>query len=135
MTAGVLAAGIFAGRKMFKNFVAADSEVRKYVNNETAEIEKESRHCNVPSLVWASTLVEVCLGAGSMLYIEDTIPLCSLVPTIYHICEEFAKSCVHRFCWIISGVLATSQSLVLCITLTETEPGILTMLPLQKSHR
>ncbi len=40
MTAGVLAAGIFAGRKMFKNFVAADSEVRKYVNNETAEIEK-----------------------------------------------------------------------------------------------
>lgn len=35
-----LALGIIMSRKMFKNFVAADSEVRKYVNNETAEIEK-----------------------------------------------------------------------------------------------
>lgn len=41
LTIGTLAAGIFMGRKMFKNFVAADSEIRKYVNSETLEIEKK----------------------------------------------------------------------------------------------
>ena len=41
LTITTLAAGVFAGRKMFKNIVAADSEIRKYVNNETDVIEKK----------------------------------------------------------------------------------------------
>ncbi len=38
-TGATLALGVIMGRKIFKNFVAADSEVRKYVNSETKLIE------------------------------------------------------------------------------------------------
>ncbi len=40
-TGVTLVLGVIMGRKMFKNFVAADNEVRKYVNNETQHIEKK----------------------------------------------------------------------------------------------
>lgn len=40
-TAGTLALGIFMGKKMFKNVTAADSEIRKFVQNGTDEINKQ----------------------------------------------------------------------------------------------
>lgn len=42
-TGATLVLGVIMGRKMFKNFVAADSEVRKYVSNETQAIENKIR--------------------------------------------------------------------------------------------
>ncbi len=39
LTIGTLALGLLMGKKMFKNFTEADSEVRKYVQNETKLIE------------------------------------------------------------------------------------------------
>ena len=38
---GTLAAGILMGKKMFKNFVDADAEIRKFVKNGTNEIEAQ----------------------------------------------------------------------------------------------
>lgn len=43
LTGGTLLLGILMGRKMFKNFVAADNEVRKYVNKETELIEQNMK--------------------------------------------------------------------------------------------
>ncbi len=52
LTLGTLALGIFMGRKMFKNFVAADNEIRKFVQSGTNEIEAQ-----------ISTLTEKLKGA------------------------------------------------------------------------